>query len=83
MTGEEIRLARQRIKDVGKEQARKEGIVLELPKKKIGRPRKHEQTQTKTFRLPTDLLEQIEKDRQEHETLTDSIIRLVKLGLLL
>ena len=50
--------------------------------KPIGRPKKHEITQSKTFRLPLYLIEQMERDRMDKESLTDALIRLVKLGLL-
>tara|TARA_R110002020_G_scaffold189631_1_gene388910 strand:+ start:618 stop:863 length:246 start_codon:yes stop_codon:yes gene_type:complete len=75
---------RQAIKEHGKAQARSMGIPVDAPLKKgVGRPKKHVQTKSKTFRLPVDLIEQIEKEKLENESFTDSIIRLVKLGLLL
>ena len=52
-------------------------------KNPIGRPKKHQSTKSKTFRLPVSLIDLIEKEKQESESFTDCLIRLVKLGLLI
>ena len=52
-------------------------------KKTVGRPKKHPKTQSKTMRLPMYIIDQINNDKQENESFTDALIRLVKLGLLI
>ena len=81
MKNREIRKA---IKTHGRAKAKELGIPVDsLTKKPVGRPKKHHQTQSKTFRLPIHIIEQIEKDRCPGESFTDVLIRLVKLGLLI
>ena len=50
---------------------------------KLGRPKKHDSTQSKTMRLPVHLIEKINTNRIEGESFTDALIRLVRIGLLL
>jgi len=52
-------------------------------KNPVGRPKKHNETQSKTMRLPIHLIEKINKDKHEGESFTDALIRLVSIGLLL
>jgi sulfite reductase beta subunit-like hemoprotein len=52
-------------------------------KNPVGRPKKHNETQSKTMRLPIHLIEKINKDKQDGESFTDALIRLVSIGLLL
>lgn len=80
----ETREIRKSIKAAGKAKARKAGVDVDsLTKKPIGRPKKHQSTKSKTFRLPVSLIDLIEKEKKESESFTDCLIRLVKLGLLI
>lgn len=54
----------------------------EKMKNSVGRPKKHNQTKTKTMRLPTDLITELENQRKEGESFTDVLIRFVKLGMI-
>ena len=75
---------RDSIKINGKAKSREAGVqVDDLIKNPVGRPKKHDSTKSKTMRLPIRLINLIEKDRLEKESFTDSLIRLVNLGLLI
>lgn len=81
MNNDEMRLYRSFIKEHGRVKAREE-YANQKPRVKLGRPKKFDvETKRKTVRFPIDLMKNIEWNQKDNENFTDSILRLVELGL--